>query len=101
MVKDPRKKAGPGPVRALNRPEPVAVAEDEYGAPARLVLRGRKLSVAAVQDTWEIEDEWWRPQPIARRYYRVALTDGPTITIFRDLTGGAWYRQDDGERARD
>ena len=54
---------------------------------------GRAIEIASIADTWEINDEWWRGQPIARLYYRVVTREGRHLTIFRDLTDGQWYRQ--------
>ena len=93
MVKNSREKAGPGPIRALNLPEPVDVQENESHGPVALVLNGRKLKVTSIEDVWEIVDEWWRTAPIARRYYRLIVEGGPRVTVFRDLLNGLWYRQ--------
>ena len=72
---------------------PVGVEEDERRMPVAITLRRRRLRVTSIADEWEITDEWWRPEPIARRYYRVATEDGTTVTIFRDMVTGAWYQQ--------
>ena len=93
MVKTPRKKTGTGRIRPLNRPEPVQVEEDDDRRPSLVVTDGRRARVASIVDVWEIVDEWWRPDPVARRYYRASLEDGGTVTVFRDLISGAWYRQ--------
>ena len=93
MVKDPRKKTSPSPIRALNQPELVQVEEDGDGRPVSVAHRRRALKIASVEDVWEIVDEWWRASPIARRYHAVVLEDGSSATLFRDLLGGLWYRQ--------
>ena len=93
MVKNPRKKTGPSRIRPLNRPEPVEVEEGDDHRPAAIISRGRRAGVASVEDVWDIVDEWWRANPIARRYYRVVLEDGPSITLFQDLMDGRWYEQ--------
>ena len=56
-------------------------------------LRRRRLGVASVDDLWEIDEEWWRENPIVRRYYQVTTEDGRPMTIFHDLVSGEWYRQ--------
>ena len=71
----------------------MSVEEDERHRPASLTLRGRRFKVASIEDTWEIADEWWRPKPVHRAYYAAITEDGATVTIFRDLVGGGWYRQ--------
>ena len=93
MVKSSRKAASPGPIRPLNLPAPIDVAKDEQGRPIALTLRGRRLEIASIEDIWEISDEWWRPAPIARRYYAVTTQDGGRVTLFRDLVSGGWYQQ--------
>ena len=93
MVKSPRSTPGTGPIRALNLPTPVAVKEDDGHRPVSITLQGRRAKVATIEDLWEIAEEWWRPAPIARRYYVVATQDGRRITLFRDLTTGEWYQQ--------
>ena len=94
MVKNPRKKTGPGRIRPLNQPAPAQVQEDENDAPGTVVLRRQELKVTSIQDVWEVVDEWWRADPTARRYYRVAVEGGTTVTLFRDLVSGAWYEQE-------
>ena len=93
MVKNTREAPGAGPIRPLNLPTPVAVEEDERHRPVSLTLRGRRLKVAAIEDAWEIADEWWRPKPVHRAYYAVIMEDGTKVTVFRDLVTGAWYVQ--------
>lgn len=55
---------------------------------------GELVNVAHVIDMWEIEDEWWRKQPVRRRYWHVTLETGQDLTIFQDLQSGEWYQQD-------
>lgn len=49
--------------------------------------------VVAVRESWLVEDRWWTPQPLRRRYWEVVTVDGRDLVVFRDLVGGAWYRQ--------
>ena len=93
MVQNPRTASGPGYLRPLNAPVPVRVKESPSQHPNSLVLDGRAIEIASIADTWEINDEWWRGQPIARLYYRVVTREGRHLTIFRDLVDGQWYRQ--------
>ena len=93
MVKNTREASGAGPIRPLNLPTPVTVEEDERHRPATITLRGRRLKVAAIEDTWEIADEWWRPEPVYRAYYAAITEDGTKITVFRDLVAGGWWGQ--------
>jgi len=70
----------------------MVVADPDDGRPLAVVERGGRRRVAAVQDGWRIDDEWWR-EPIGRRYYQVVLDDGVLRTLYRDEVGGGWYEQ--------
>ncbi len=93
MVQNPRETASSSPIRSLNLPAPIQVEEDAHQRPLAISLRRRRLGVASVDDLWEIDEEWWRENPIVRRYYQVTTEDGRPMTIFRDLVSGEWYRQ--------
>jgi hypothetical protein len=60
--------------------------------PVTLLDRGRRLGIARIQDSWRIDDEWWR-DPIRRRYYQVILDDGSFRTLYHDLVTDCWYTQ--------
>ena len=49
--------------------------------------------VVAVRESWLVEDRWWTPQPLRRRYWEVVTVDGRDLIVFRDLEQGGWYRQ--------
>jgi PHP domain len=72
---------------------PVKVREDKQHVPVSVQVKGRTLNIASIDEVWEIDEEWWRERRIARRYYLVTTQAGVQITIFRDLVGGGWYRQ--------
>ena len=93
MVPDPRTKARPHRLRPLREPRPVAVEADGEGRPVAVAFRGQRLRVTEVQDVWRIDDEWWRERPVSRLYFEVALEDGRTATVYRDLGTGQWARQ--------
>ncbi len=76
----------------LNMPRPIQVEVDEASLPTSVVRGGRRVAVAAIEDTWRIDDEWWRDE-ISRLYYQLALADETTITVFEDLIRGGWYAQ--------
>ena len=111
-------------LRPLGLPRPVAVDVDEQGVPVRVDLgmavgprgkrRGARTSRSAllgtaadarwtgvldVSEVWRIGEEWWRERPIRRTYFRVVVTDGRTVTVFRDELGafgegsGGWFEQ--------
>ena len=93
MVKNPRETPGADSIRPLNPPIPVQVEENEHQRPVAVTLRSQRLRVSSIDDLWKVEEEWWRGEPIVRMYYRVTAQGGRHITIFRDLVGGGWYRQ--------
>jgi len=80
--------------RRLNEPRPIEVIADRSGEPLAVILGGRRLAVAQVQDRWRIDDEWWRPPPVSRVYWQVELEDGSVVTVHQDLVSGRWARQD-------
>ena len=81
-------------LRALNQPIPVTVTlAAQIAQPATLVINRHTHTVQRVQDTWIIEDEWWR-DPIARQYFALLLDDGTRRTIFHDRVANTWYLQD-------
>jgi hypothetical protein len=69
------------------------VEADGEGRPAAVTLSDRRLAVVAVQNTWRIDDEWWRERPVSRAYYELALEDGRLVTVYQDLVRGGWYEQ--------
>ena len=77
----------------VNLPAQASV-EAVGGAPRRVRTDGRGWRpVEQVVDLWEVETEWWTPQPVNRRYWRLALTDGGLLTVYRDFATGEWFRQ--------
>ena len=101
MVKNSRKALGARIVRSLNMPVPVEVKEDKHHRPVSILMVKfpsggptglRKTAVISIEETWDICDEWWRGNGVARRYYRV-ITEGGSATVFHDLSNGAWYQQ--------
>ncbi|MCJ7510373.1 MAG: hypothetical protein MUP14_05760 [Dehalococcoidia bacterium] len=80
-------------LRPLNQPRPIRVEAGESGEPQAVVLERERLTVAAVQDRWRIDDEWWRERPVSRLYYLLLLEDGQVVTVYQDLIGLRWARQ--------
>ncbi len=93
MVASSRTPAGTDRVRSLNLPRPVEVTLDRHsGQPRLLHERGRDREIERIQDTWQVDDEWWR-EPISRRYLQVVLRDGALRTLFHDRISGRWFEQ--------
>ena len=80
-------------VRCLNLPRPVQVTVDvQSGLPVALHERNRRHLVASIQDSWHVDDEWWR-DPISRHYVQVILRDGARRTLFHDRIADRWFAQ--------
>ena len=62
------------------------------GAQGRPVaVDGRE--VEAVRESWLVEDRWWTPTPVRRRYWEVVTTCGRNLVVYRDLVEGRWFAQ--------
>jgi hypothetical protein len=92
MVEDSRKTLCTETFKPVNTPEPVRVEEGPSGLPMAVKL-GKMALVAAVEDTWRIDDEWWREEPLSRIYYKVVLASGQRLSVYKDLIKNCWYRQ--------
>lgn len=92
MVADTGKTPRTDTIKPVNLPEQVRVDEDNVGLPVAVRLK-RRQSIAAVEDIWRIDDEWWRSEPVSRLYYAVMLARGQRLVLYKDLIGGQWYRQ--------
>jgi hypothetical protein len=96
VVAHPRAAARAHRLRPLNQPRPIDVEADESGEPQAVVLGRERLAVAAVQDRWRIDDEWWRQRPVSRLYFSLLLEDGQVVDIYRDLITSRWSQQNYG-----
>ena len=92
MVADTGKTLRADAGRPVNAPEPVKVEEDDSGLPAAIGAK-RRQAVAAVEDRWRIDDEWWRRESVSRFYFSVRLASGHRIVLYKDLIGGGWFTQ--------
>ena len=93
MVAPAGTETSPDRVRPLNQPRPVQVTVDEHtGLPLALRDRRGHCAIARVQDSWRVDDEWWR-DPISRQYVQVLLPTGALRTLFHDLVADQWFEQ--------
>ncbi len=76
-------------MKRLLQPKPVRVRAGEQGRP--LAIGGR--AVEAVRESWLVEDRWWTPEPVRRRYWEVVTADGRDLVVYRDLVSGGWFSQ--------
>jgi hypothetical protein len=51
--------------------------------------------ISAVRESWLVEDRWWAPRPLRRRYWEVVSREGRNLVVFHDLQGGEWFTQRD------
>ncbi len=92
MVKDSGTAIRPHQLRPLNLPRAISV-ETARGRPVALVdTRGNHVEIAAIEEEWSIDDEWWRDR-LQRHYFRVRLAHGPVRTIFLDGESSRWFEQ--------
>jgi len=92
MVKDSGKTLHVNTHRPVNIPEPVEVEEDSHARPLA-VQTSRRQAVINIEDSWRIDDEWWRREPVSRLYYQVQLASGQLLVLYKDLASDCWYRQ--------
>lgn len=73
---------------------PVGVDAGAGGLPAAVTDRGRgRRAVVEIQETWRVDEGWWRPSPVSRRYFSLVLDGGRHLTVYEDLLGGGWWAQ--------
>ena len=49
--------------------------------------------VQTIIDRWEVDTDWWTPEPARRRYWQTLLSAGGLTTVYHDLAAGTWHRQ--------
>jgi hypothetical protein len=71
-------------------PLPVKVEVGTGGEPTAVDA----VAVDAVREEWLVEDRWWTPKPLQRRYFELVLTDGRNVVVFREpADAGRWFLQ--------
>lgn len=78
-------------LRYLGDPGPVTVEHDAAGRICAVVIAGRRRSIEIERDDWIVQDRWWTDVPIERRYHELVLVGGRMMTVYRELTTGAWF----------
>jgi hypothetical protein len=91
MVKDSGTSSRTRHLRALNEPRPIKVLT-EHDLPVAILRKDDRDAVEKVQDTWIVQDEWWR-QEIDRQYYNLLLRNGTVCTVYHDRIADTWYEQ--------
>lgn len=72
---------------ALYEPRRARVRADATGRPTAV----GSAMVEAIREEWLVEDRWWTPAPVARRYFEVVLESGSCEVIFTEAN--EWFRQ--------
>ncbi len=77
--------------QAVYEPQLVRVEAGDRGEPAVV----DSAAVDAVREEWLVEDRWWTPKPLRRRYFELVLADGRNVVIFRERAdeAGRWFLQ--------
>lgn len=76
-------------------PRPVEVETAQDGVPVAV----EEVAVEAVREQWLVEDRWWTPRPLSRRYFELVLRDGRNVVVFCEPAGrvgetsGHWFEQ--------
>jgi hypothetical protein len=73
--------------QSVYRPQAVRVKTGAAGEPAAV----DSVAVEAVREEWLVEDRWWAPKPLRRRYFELVLADGRNVVVFRE--GDQWFLQ--------
>lgn len=76
-------------VRRLYAPRRVSVETRDGRVPRKV----EGVSVEAVREEWRVEDRWWTPKPLGRRYFELVLADGCNVVVFQSTFSELWYRQ--------
>jgi hypothetical protein len=72
--------------------EPISMQTDAQGNPVRFTWRGSVHKLAQVQQRWQVDTDWWRPEGrIWRAYLAVTTTDGLFCVIYQDLEKQSWF----------
>jgi hypothetical protein len=71
-------------------PRPVDVDAGSDGVPSAVGA----VAVETVREEWLVEDLWWTPKPLSRRYFELVLADGRDLVVFREPDeDGRWFEQ--------
>jgi hypothetical protein len=73
--------------QSVYEPQRVRVRTDAIGEPATVDA----VAVEAIREEWLVEDRWWTPEPLRRRYFELVLADGRNVVVFREAS--RWFVQ--------
>jgi hypothetical protein len=93
VVKNTGTTTGDDSFRPVNPPVPVEVRESASQRPHAVRVNQKWRRVLSIYDLCNVDEEWWRERPVKRMYYKVTVEIVGSVTVFRDLVDGLWYRQ--------
>ena len=71
-------------------PRPIKVVVGDEGVPVAVA----GVAVETIREDWLVEDRWWTPKPLRRRYFELVLADGRDLVVFREpAEAGRWFEQ--------
>ncbi len=77
------------PPRRLYAPRAARVRTGADGVPITV----GSIKVESVREEWLVEDRWWTPQPLRRRYFELVLADGQDVVVFEAEDSASWFLQ--------
>jgi hypothetical protein len=76
--------------RHIYWPLPVEVEVGTDGMPSTV----ESVAVDLIREEWLVEDRWWTPKPLSRRYFELVLADGRNVVVFCEpADAGRWFEQ--------
>jgi hypothetical protein len=89
--------------RILNAPKPARVRFDP-ARPAGHPIEVNGERIESLRESWFVEDRWWTPEPLRRRYWELVGERGRNVVVFHDIAGaggsqgearagGGWFLQ--------
>ena len=80
------------PMRLLHPPKRIEMQKvDGNGAPLRLVYQGSPLAVVRATGPERIDTGWWQGATQQREYFRIELSTGTWLWVYRDRREQKWY----------
>ena len=80
------------PMRLMHPPKKIEVERvDTNGIPTQITYQGNLIAVKNTAGPERIDSGWWQGATQQRDYYRIELTSGSWLWIYRDRRDQNWY----------
>ncbi len=80
------------PMRLQHPPKRIEMQRvDEIGRPLRMIYQGSPLSVLRATGPERIDTGWWQGATQQRDYFRIELSTGSWLWVYRDRRDQEWY----------